>query len=160
MRAFRLPPWLTPLAVRGAHLAARVLHPLTVGVRAAVFDPQGRVLLVKHSYIPGWHLPGGGVEPGETVREAIARELREEGNVEIEGEPVLHGVFFNRAQSRRDHVLVFVVRQFRPLGPRLPDWEIVDTGFFDPERLPEGMSPASAARLREIRTGTPPPPDW
>lgn len=133
---------------------------MTVGVRAAVFDPQGRVLLVKHSYIPGWHLPGGGVEPGETVREAIARELREEGNVEIEGEPVLHGVYFNRAQSRRDHVLVFVVRQFRSLGPRPPDWEIVDTGFFDPERLPEGIGPASAARLQEIHTGTPPPQDW
>ena len=160
MRINRLPPWLTPWALRAVHLSARVLHPLTVGVRAAVLDERGRVFLVKHSYVTGWHLPGGGVEPGETVREALARELREEANVVIEGEPMIHGIFFNRRMSRRDHVIVFVVRQFRTIGPRPPDWEIIETGFFDLANLPHDTTGSSAARLREICNGTQVPQDW
>lgn len=149
-----------PLAIRAVHLGARVMHPLTVGIRAAVLDDGGHVFLVKHSYVPGWHLPGGGVEPGETVRDALARELMEEARIRIEGAPVLHGVFFNRTMSRRDHVLVYVVRDFTVLGPREPDWEIVETGFFDPNALPDDIAKASATRLREILDGVEPSQDW
>lgn len=149
-----------PLAVRAVHLGARVLHPLTVGVRAAVFDERGRVFLVKHSYVQGWHLPGGGVEPGETAREALAREIAEEANIRVEGTPVLHGVFFNRAFSHRDHVLVYVVRDSTVLGSRAPDWEIVDSGFFHPNALPDDLARGSAMRLHEIVSGIEPSPDW
>ena len=97
--------------IRWLHLAvARYTRGLTVGVRAVVLDRAGRVLLIEHSYSPGWHLPGGGVQAGETIRDALARELIEEANVTITGPPELHGVFFNRNASRRDHVFVFVVR--------------------------------------------------
>lgn len=160
MQSRRLPGWLMPLAIRAVHLGALVLHPLTVGIRAAILDERGHVFLVKHSYVPGWHLPGGGVEPGETATEALARELLEETNIRIGGTPVLHGVFFNRMMSRRDHVLVYVVRDFVVLGPRKPDWEIVEAGFFDPHALPDDMAKASAARLREILDGAEPSQDW
>ena len=48
------------------------LKGLTLGVRAQVYDAAGRVLLIRHSYLPGWHFPGGGVEFGETAPEAMA----------------------------------------------------------------------------------------
>src|ERR1700753_2751814 len=97
---------LGPALQRVFHAYWRFARGLTMGVRALVIDPQGRVFLVKHSYVAGWHLPGGGVEVGETVHEALDRELMEEGGI-IPLEPLaLHGVFFNGRVSRRDHVVV------------------------------------------------------
>ncbi|MGE3247517.1 MAG: NUDIX domain-containing protein [Beijerinckiaceae bacterium] len=144
----------------GNHFAARFVRPMTLGVRAAVIDASDRVLLVRHSYVPGWHLPGGAVEAGETVADALARELREEGAVELSGSPVLHGIYHNTRYSRRDHVLVYVVRDFRLLGERKPDWEIVETGFFPIGDLPEGTVRATRERLAEILQGAPPAPLW
>ena len=86
-------------------------------MRALVVDAEGRVFLVKHSYVSGWHLPGGGVETGETLMMALARELREEGNIELIGAPTLFAIYFNRRVSRRDHVALYVVRSFRQTRP-------------------------------------------
>ena len=123
---------------------------LTLGVRGLVVDADGRIFLVKHTYVAGWHLPGGGVEPGETLLEALARELKEEGNVELVEPPVLHGVFFNARVSRRDHVALFVVQHFRQPAPPLPDREIMAHGFLHstlcratPRRRPGLASPRS-----------------
>ncbi|MFG3756795.1 NUDIX domain-containing protein, partial [Klebsiella pneumoniae] len=99
---------LEPAIRRVLHLYWRFARGMTLGVRALVVDADGRVFLVQHSYVAGWHLPGGGVEVGETCNEALTRELWEEGQIEITGPPTLHGVFFNRRISRRDHVAVYV----------------------------------------------------
>src|SRR3954463_10548651 len=116
-----LPRALEPAIRRVLHTYWRFARGMTLGVRALVVDPQGRVLLVKHSYVSGWHLPGGGVETGETGHAALARELLEEGGRTPLGAPVLHGVFFNGRVSRRDHVALFVIRAFRQEGgPRNP----------------------------------------
>ncbi len=101
------------------HLYWRFARGMTLGVRAVVLDNDNRVFLVKHSYVAGWHLPGGGVEVGETFGEALRRELMEEGRIELVGEPALHGIFLNSHVSRRDHVAVYLVRQFRQ--DRLPE---------------------------------------
>ena len=93
-----------PLMRRLMHLYWRFSRGLTVGVRGLVLDGEGRVFLVKHTYTEGWHLPGGGVEAGETLLEALAHELRDEGNIELTGPPVLHAIYFQPAYSRRDHV--------------------------------------------------------
>src|SRR4051794_12431203 len=97
---------------RMLHLYFRFTRGLTLGVRGLVIDGEGRIFLVKHGYVAGWHLPGGGVEPGETIRDALGRELLEEGNIVLTEPPVLHGVFLNPNVSRRDHIACFVVREF------------------------------------------------
>ncbi|MBB1250420.1 NUDIX domain-containing protein [Rhizobium sp. G21] len=122
---------------------------MTMGVRAACFDEQGRIFLVKHSYVPGWHMPGGGVARGETVREALAKELREEGNLESVVPPQMLHVYYNKRTSKRDHVVFYrcVVRQ---TAPRPKDWEIVDSGFFALDALPADVTSATRRRLREL----------
>ncbi len=125
---------LEPALRRVLHFYWRFARAMTLGVRALVIDGEGRIFLVKHSYVSGWHLPGGGVEAGETLVEAAARELREEGNIELTAPPRLHGIFFNSRASRRDHVALFVVRAFRQVAAPVPDREIVAHGFFAPRR--------------------------
>jgi 8-oxo-dGTP pyrophosphatase MutT (NUDIX family) len=130
-----------------------VLRGLTMGVRGVVLDEKGRVLLIRHGYVPGWNFPGGGVEAGETALEALKRELFEEANVTLTGEPVLHGVFHQPGFSRRDHVLVYVIRAFAWPGPPKPNREIAECAFFPLDALPPDMSPGARRRLSEILDG-------
>ena len=156
----RLPRPLLRLFHHAAHLWFRIARPLTMGVRAVVLDQEGRVFLVRHSYLPGWHLPGGGVEVGETALEALARELREEGNIEITGAPVLYGAYLNTFVTKRDHVLLYVARDIRQTHARGADREIVETGFFPVDRLPEATARATRARLAEVLAGAPASAFW
>lgn len=142
------------------HVYWRFSRGLTLGVRAAVLDGEGRVFLIRHTYATGWHFPGGGVEVGETALEAVGRELREEARIEIEGEPRLHGVFFNDRVSRRDHVVVYVVTAFRVIEPKRPDREIAEARFFPLDALPQDLTRGTAVRLGEITTGSRHSPTW
>jgi len=146
---------LEPAVRRAMHLYWRFSRGLTLGVRGVVVDAEGRVFLVEHSYVSGWHLPGGGVETGETLLTALTRELHEEGNIELTGAPDLFGVYYNRRWSRRDHVALYVVRAFRQSAPPQPNREIVAHGFFSPDALPAGATPATRARLAEVFDGRP-----
>ncbi len=149
-----------PLVRRLLHLYWRFARGMTFGVRALVLDADGRVFLIRHSYVDGWHLPGGGVEIGETALAALARELREEGNIELDERPPLHGLYFNGAVSNRDHVALFVVRRFRQPSPPAPNHEIVAHGFFAPDRLPEGTTAGTRARIAEVLGGAPASERW
>ena len=135
------------------HAYWRFSRPLTVGARAMVIDGQGRIFLIKHSYVEGWHLPGGGVEKGESVGEALARVLVEECNVRLTGAPRLHAVYFNKRVSRRDHVALYIVRDFIQENPPVPNHEIIEHGFFAREALPEDTSRATRARIAEVFEG-------
>ena len=151
----------TERAVRRVlHVYWRFARAMTLGVRALLIDENGRIFLVKHSYVSGWHLPGGGVEAGETLGEALGRELREEGNIEITAPPRLHGLFFNNRASRRDHVALFVVRAFRQASAPVPDREIVAHGFFAPDALPNDTTAATRARIIEVLGGAPVSERW
>jgi ADP-ribose pyrophosphatase YjhB (NUDIX family) len=151
---------LEPALRRALHAYWRFARAMTLGVRALVIDEEGCIFLVKHSYVSGWHLPGGGVEAGETLGEALARELREEGNIEITAPPRLHGLFFNSRASRRDHVALFIVRAFRQSAAPVPDREIVAHGFFAPDALPNDTTAATRARIIEVLGGTPVSERW
>jgi ADP-ribose pyrophosphatase YjhB (NUDIX family) len=60
------------------HTWFRLSRGATLGVRILAIDAQDRVCLVRHTYLPGWHLPGGGVERGEHALDAAIKEAREE----------------------------------------------------------------------------------
>ncbi len=152
---------LTASAARTVmHLYWRFSRGLTLGVRGLVIDGQGRVFLVKHTYIHGWHLPGGGVEPGETVLDALARELKEEGNIELVDRPKQFALYFHPTVSQRDHVVLFVVERFRQPAPPVPDHEIRAHGFFPCNALPQDTSAATRARIAEVMMGAPVSPRW
>lgn len=144
---------LEPAIRRVMHFYWRFSRAATLGARAMVIDGAGRIFLVKHSYVEGWHLPGGGVETGESFLEALARELIEEGNIRLRSTPQLFGVYFNKRMSRRDHVALYIVRDFQQDADPEPDHEIVGHGFFSPDALPGDVSRGTRARVAEVFEG-------
>ena len=132
---------------------------LTLGARVAVIDAEGRFLLVKQSYAPGWLFPGGGVEFGETCEEAALRELHEEAEVTPTGPLKLHGVFSNHSKFPGDHLVVYTLREFAWSG-FTPTSEIVAAEFFAPEALPEDTMMSTRRRIDEILGRAPMSLDW
>lgn len=140
---------------------ARYRRAMTLGVRAVVLDDRNQVLLIKHTYVGGWHFPGGGVEPLETTAAALARELEEERGMALTGAPQLFGLYLNPLLSQRDHVAVFVCRDWRQERvPKVPNMEIAACRFFPLDALPEDTTAATRRRLAEILEGVPVSADW
>ncbi|WP_421916578.1 NUDIX domain-containing protein [Mesorhizobium sp.] len=143
------------------HLYFVLRRPMTLGVRGLIHDAStSSIFLIRHTYVPGWQLPGGGVEVGETMAEALARELAEEGNIALTAPPVLRSMHFNSRASRRDHVGLYLIESFTQTTPKLPDHEIAEAGFFPFDRLPEGTTPATLRRITEIFQNEPVSPYW
>ncbi|MCX7303804.1 MAG: NUDIX domain-containing protein [Hyphomicrobiales bacterium] len=143
------------------HLYFLLRRPMTFGVRGLIHDAgRNSVFLIRHTYVPGWQLPGGGVEIGETALQALERELSEEGNIELSGPPVLKSIHFNRHASRRDHVAFYLIENFRQPSPKLADREIAEAGFFPLDRLPSETTPATLRRIAEVFAGAALSQDW
>jgi 8-oxo-dGTP pyrophosphatase MutT (NUDIX family) len=139
---------------------ARFRVPISLGVRLLALNAAGEVLLVRQSYMPGLVLPGGGVEPGETAREAAMREAVEETGLTFASPPALFHLYLNRKLANRDHVALFVakeVRQPRQPGPRP---EILWAGFVPPDDLPGDVTPATRRRIGEVLGGAAPSDEW
>lgn len=148
--------WLTPLL----HLYWRVSRGMTLGVRACVVDSGGAILLVRHSYTPGWHFPGGGVEVGQTLEEALADELRQEAHVEMTAPPRFEGMYLNARTSRRDHVALYRIEAWTQPTLFVPTREILEARFFPRGDLPEDTTRGTRERLAELFEDRPRSAHW
>lgn len=152
--------WRDRALRRVFHTYWRFQRGMTLGVRALARDSEGRVFLILHSYVPGWQLPGGGVEVGETALEALTREVAEEGNLRLVGAPRLHGLFHNGHISKRDHVAVYVVERFEQPALPPPNHEIAACGWYHPDDLPADTTPGTRRRIAELLSGAAPSAVW
>lgn len=128
----------------------RIQRSLTLGAQGIVMDADDRVLLVRHTYKPGWCFPGGGVEKRETVMTALTRELHEECGVVIAQTPELFGVYSNEHAFPGDHIVLFVVRNWHRTHVPAPNNEIEAQDFFAHTALPENCAVATGRRLAEL----------
>jgi ADP-ribose pyrophosphatase YjhB (NUDIX family) len=138
----------------------RMRRGMTLGAQGAVIDGEGRVLLVRHGYRPGWWFPGGGVEWGETLETALARELKEEVGVSVIGPVELHGVFSNFSSFPGDHIAVFVVRDWHRNGEYWKLGEIAEARMFARHELPAQTERGTRARIDEIFAAIPKTTLW
>lgn len=138
----------------------RQTRALTFGAQGMVLDSENRLLLVQHTYRPGWHMPGGGVEKGETIEEALTRELAEEAGIELTARPDLFGIYANFRAFPSDHIALFVVRDWRQTHVPERNREIVGQCFAARDALPESTIAAVPRRLDEVLLHRPPAPDW
>lgn len=151
----RIEPFTRPLFFA----LSRIRRGMTMGVRGVAVDGEGRVLLVKHTYVYGWWLPGGGIERGQTAEDALVTEMREEAGLIVQGRPTLVSIHSNERYFRGDHVLVYRIDRFT-MTDRSSHGEIAEIGWFDPANLPEDTHRGSRARLAEVFGAGPFSPVW
>jgi len=138
-----------------------LLRPVTLGVKGLVIDQDDRVLLVKHTYKPGWHIPGGAVDRRETALESVKRELEEEAGIVCKTEPeVWPGLFYNTGDFKNDHIVLFIVKDWQIDHSKKTAGEISDAQFFKADQLPQDISVGSRRRIEEYFAGPKQRFDW
>jgi len=133
-------------------------NPTAFGATAVVEDGQGRVLLVRHTYMSDWRLPGGGVGRGEPPDKAVMRELEEEVNLLESTAPEFLALYTRRVLWFSNVVALYRVRNARI--DFKPNLEIRAAGFFDPKSPPAGTAPGASRRLAEFYGDAPRGPYW
>jgi 8-oxo-dGTP diphosphatase len=115
-----------------------------IGVYALIFDNEGRILLGHRRDIDWWNLPGGGMEAGETVDEAICREVYEETGLEVKVEQLV-GVYSK--PQKQEVVLTFLCH---PIGGTLQATEEArENRYFTPGALPHNTLPKHRQRIED-----------
>ena len=143
------PQWLARILYSVQRLRWRLFSPVTVGVRLLAVE-NGKVLLVRHTYVEGWYLPGGGVQAGESLADAVRREAAEEADGHLQ-EMRLFGVYSNFFEGKSDHVVVFLCEDFT--WQSTASREIESANCFPLDRLPEATSPGTRRRIAEFTAG-------
>jgi 8-oxo-dGTP pyrophosphatase MutT (NUDIX family) len=132
--------------------------PVAFGASAVVEDRQGRVALVHHGYMAGWHLPGGGVDAGEPPADALIRELKEEIGLMHSAPPELLGLLTRKVGWATNVVALYRVRD--AVLDFKPNFEIREMVLADPTSLPPGTTAGTRRRLAEIVSGAKPSAYW
>jgi 8-oxo-dGTP pyrophosphatase MutT (NUDIX family) len=147
------------LVIGGAVMAGKaLLSPVVLGANAMIFNTEGKVVLVRHSYMRGLSFPGGGVQRGEAPMAAVLRELREEiGSVQSDP-PVFFGLYTRRAGWATNVIVIYrlmnAVVEFRP------NLEVREMFYADPASPPAETTSGTARRLAEYSGKRPPSPYW
>jgi len=141
------------LLVTGAHSARKlfwfVRRPKTYGAHAIALTPEGRIILVRLRYAPGWRVPGGGRRADEVPMDAALRELREEIGMTSHGEVKLACDFEESIDFKRDTASLVVVRDVR-YAPHW-SWEVEQVREFPLDSLPPDLSPTSALWIEKVQ---------
>lgn len=114
-----------------------------IGVFALIFD-EGCILLGHRRDVDWWNLPGGGMEVGETVDEALRREVREETGLEVEVEQLV-GVYSK--PQKQEVVLTF--RCHVVSGTLQATDETSESRYFAPDALPPNTLPKHRQRVQD-----------
>jgi ADP-ribose pyrophosphatase YjhB (NUDIX family) len=137
---------------------AREIRP---GVAAIIQDGDGRILLQQRSDNGLWGLPGGSVEIGESVRDAIVREVREESGLTVEVIRLV-GIYSDpTTQIVRypDGNVVHYISTFfacRILGGTLQTCdETLALKYFEPANLPDDLVPMHRIRIQDALANRP-----
>lgn len=133
---------------RVLRMSWRLRHPVSLGVRLLLVD-DGEILLVKHTYRPGWFLPGGRPDRGESLAHTARREAQEEAGVQTDGVELL-GMVSHLPSWRSDHVAIFRANSF----DRQPtsSGEIERVEMFSLNALPDDTSDEARAVLQKLRS--------
>lgn len=134
----------------GRRILQRTLNMSTVGVKALIINPNKEILLVKHTYMAGWHLPGGGLNPGETPRQAIIREVKEEAAILVKGTLELFHIYSHQILGASDYPILYVIRDFELLNQKPDPKEILAIQWFHYSALPQDTSASTLERVREV----------
>jgi ADP-ribose pyrophosphatase YjhB (NUDIX family) len=147
------------IAYRNAYQLMRVYwalrHPSVHGALVAIWH-GGKILLVQNSYVPYRSLPGGYVGRGESGRDAVIRELREETGVIAKAadlKPVIDE--HHDWEGKREHIEIFELDVTDPPRIRVDNREVVDASFFSPEEALRLKLFPPLRRVIERRLGTP-----
>lgn len=136
--------------------ARHLLRRPVVGLVALARDDAGNIVLIRRGDTGEWCLPGGTLEWGETFREALPRELREEAGVELLEAGALLGVYSNPGRDPRFHAVtaVFSARVSAPRQPPMNPLEILEVRAFAPAELPAPLSHGMSDVLTRALTGS------
>lgn len=129
----------------------KILKPNTFGVRLLYIN-NNEVILVKHSYLNQWYLPGGQVKANETIEEALKREIKEELNIVITERPRIFGIYFNSQESKRDHIVLFIIEEKESKNEKVSSKsiEIKKARYFSLKDLPKDISPGTKRRIEDF----------
>jgi 8-oxo-dGTP pyrophosphatase MutT (NUDIX family) len=132
---------------------------MTMGARGVLIDGE-KILLIRHTYVPGWQFPGGGTDPGESLEQCMRREVLEEAKYKVGGRAELFGIYHNVQVTNRDHVALYLCREFERVETFQPNLEIAEMAWFDHKMLPPDVSRSTRQRVAEIFSQAEQSPNW
>jgi 8-oxo-dGTP pyrophosphatase MutT (NUDIX family) len=151
--------WVGQFAFGSVAMGVKALiSPVTFGANAMLIDAEGRVALVRHSYMSGWSFPGGGVKRGEPPAQGILRELAEELGTVRSDTPVLFGLY-----TRRSGWATNVIALYRLDNAQVdfrPSLEVRELKFVDPKTPTPEYTYGTVRRFAELAGAVPVSPFW